>query len=113
MKAEDLHVGGHEVLSSKQLYGARQIEPCPKSRSNADRPQAHTNDSTSDGADLTILRILFGVIQAVLHSATSAFLLLMSMLLSAVGVLVLVGFLGVGLTGMVSLRLSRRRSGKR
>ena len=66
----------------------------------------------SSGADLTILRILFGVIQAVLHSAASAFLLLMSMLLSAVGVLIVVGVVAVSLTGVVSLRLSRRRAGK-
>lgn len=62
---------------------------------------------------LTILRILLGVIQAVLHSAASAFLLLMSMLVTAAGVLALAGFLGVGLTGVISLRLSRRRAGKR
>ena len=47
------------------------------------------------------------MIQAVLHSAASAFLLLMSMLATAAGVLVLVGFLSVGLTGFISLRLSR------
>ena len=62
---------------------------------------------------LTILRILFGVIQAVLHSAASAFLLLMSMLLTAAGALVLLGFVGIGLGGVISLRLSRRRAGKR
>ena len=62
---------------------------------------------------LTILRILLGVIQAVLHSAASAFLLLMSMLATAAGVLILVGFLGAGVTGFISLRLSRRRASKR
>ncbi len=58
---------------------------------------------------MVILRTLFGVIQAVFHSAASAFLLLMSMLLTAAGVLALVGVLGAGVTGAVSLKLSRRR----
>ena len=62
---------------------------------------------------MVILRTLFGVIQAVLHSAASAFLLLMTMLLTAAGVLALVGALGAGVTGAVGLKLSRRRDKNR
>ena len=58
---------------------------------------------------MTLIRILFGVINAVLRAATSSFLLLISMMVAAVGVLALVGFLGVGLTGFVGVRLARRR----
>ncbi len=61
---------------------------------------------------LVLVHIIIGVINAVLRSATSAFLLLISMGLSALLVIALVGFAAFGLSGFVGLRLSRRRTNR-
>jgi hypothetical protein len=61
---------------------------------------------------LVLVHIILGVINAVLRSVTSAFLLLISMGATAVLVIALVGLLAFGLTGFVSLYLSRRRTGR-
>lgn len=62
---------------------------------------------------MTIIKILFGIITAILRAATSSLVLLVSTLVTALAVLALVGFLAFGLTGVVGLRLSRRRADKR
>ncbi len=61
---------------------------------------------------MTIIKILFGLITAILRAATSSILLLVSTLITSVAVLALVGFAAFSLTGVVSLRLSRRRANK-
>ncbi len=58
---------------------------------------------------LTVIKIIFGLITAILRAASSSFLLLASMLLTAVAVVALVGFLGFGITGVSCLRLFRRQ----
>ena len=58
---------------------------------------------------MTIIKVLFGLITAILRAATSSLLMLVSTLITTLAVLALVGFLGLSLTGVVSLRLSRRR----
>lgn len=78
-----------------------------------DVPPTDARRIAARGGPVTLIRILFGVINAVLRSATSSLLLLVSMLFSAIGVLVLVGFVGVGLTGIFGLRLSRRRNSQK
>lgn len=62
---------------------------------------------------MTIIKIIFALINAILRAATSSFLLLVSTLISAIAVLTLVGFLAFGLSGVVGLRLSRRRTARR
>ncbi len=62
---------------------------------------------------MTVVRVLIGLINAILRAASSSFLVLGTMLLTAVALVALAGFVGVGLTGAVSLRLSRRRTDKR
>ncbi len=59
---------------------------------------------------MTLIRILAALINAVLRAATSSLLLLISTLVTSLAVLALVGFLAFGLTGAISLRLSRRRA---
>jgi hypothetical protein len=61
---------------------------------------------------VVLVRIILGVINAVLRSATSAFGLLISMALTALLVMALLGFAAFGLSGLVGLRLSRRRSNR-
>ena len=61
---------------------------------------------------MTIIKIIFGLITAILRAASSSFLLLATMLLGAVGILALVGFLGFGVTGVAGLRLFRRHPPK-
>ncbi len=61
---------------------------------------------------MTVIKILFGLITAILRAATSSILMLVSTLITSVAVLALVGFAAFSLTGVVSLRLSRRRSNK-
>ena len=58
---------------------------------------------------MTIIKIIFGLINAILRAATSSLLILVSTLVTAIAALALVGFLALSLTGVVSLRLSRRR----
>ena len=59
---------------------------------------------------MTIIKALIDVFTAVLRSATTTFLLIASVGLTALVVLAAVGFFGAGLTGYLGLRLSRRRS---
>ena len=61
---------------------------------------------------MNLIRALFGVFTAVLRSVTSSLLLLISTMITAVVVVAIVGFFATGLTGVVGLRLSRRRAGK-
>ena len=61
---------------------------------------------------MVLVHILLGVINAVLRSATAAFLLLISMGLTAAIVIALVGAVAFGLTGFVSVRLHRRRANR-
>ena len=62
---------------------------------------------------MTVLRALLGAFDTFLHSATSTLLVLLSVVLTSVVVLAVVGFFGVSLTGLVSLRLRRRANGRR
>lgn len=57
---------------------------------------------------MTVIRALLDAFDTFLHSATSTLLVLLSVVLTAVAVLAVVGFFGVSLTGIVSLRLRRR-----
>lgn len=61
---------------------------------------------------MNLIRALLGVLTAVLRSVTSSLVLLISTLVTAVVIVLVVGFFATGLTGVVGLRLSRRRSGK-
>ena len=61
---------------------------------------------------MNLIRALIGVFTAVLRSVTSSLLLLISTLITAVVVVAVVGFFATSLTGVVGLRLSRRRPGK-
>ena len=67
------------------------------------------SNSTAGGL-LVIIRALISVFSAVLRSAASTFLLIASMMVTAIVVLALLGVFGVGLTGFVGRVLSRRRS---
>jgi hypothetical protein len=62
---------------------------------------------------MTLIRILLGLFTAILKAFTSSFLLLLSTLGTALAVILLVGFVAISLTGVVSLRLSRRRAARR
>jgi hypothetical protein len=62
---------------------------------------------------LSIIQALFSFIIAILRTAVSSLLLFGSVLLSSVAALALVALIAVGLTGVVTLRLSRRRAAKR
>ena len=62
---------------------------------------------------MSIIRALFDVFSAVLRSVGSSILLLTASGITALAVIALVGFLGFGLSGIVGLRISRRRSDKR
>ena len=62
---------------------------------------------------MTVLRALLGAFDTFLRSATSTLLVLLSVVLTAVAVLAVVGFFGVSLTGIVGLRLRRRVNGRR
>jgi hypothetical protein len=57
---------------------------------------------------MVIVRILIGVIHAILRSVSSALLVLFSTLATTLIVLLVVAFLGLSLTGVVTLRLRRR-----
>jgi hypothetical protein len=62
---------------------------------------------------LPIIRVLFGVILAILRTAVSSFMLFSTVLLSSAVALAVVALVAVSLTGVVTLRLSRRRAAKR
>jgi len=68
--------------------------------------------STCAEAPLTVIKIIFGLITAILRAASTSFLLLAAMLLGALGILTLVGFLGFGVTGVSCLRFFRRHPPK-
>ena len=61
---------------------------------------------------MTVIKIIFGLITAILRAASTSFLLLAAMLFGALGILALVGFLGFGVTGVSCLRFFRRDSPK-
>jgi hypothetical protein len=62
---------------------------------------------------MTVLKILVGLINAILRAATSSFLVLISTLITSVAVLALAGFAAFSLTGVVTVHLSRRRAARR
>jgi len=61
---------------------------------------------------LTVIKIIFGLITAILRAASSSILLLATMLLGAIAILAVVGFLGFGVTGVSCLRFFRRHPPK-
>lgn len=77
------------------------------------RPPDVRSIDASRWSPLTLIEALFSVIVAILRSAVSAFLLLFSVFLSSAVVLALVAVIAVSLTGVVTVRLARRRAAKR
>ena len=59
---------------------------------------------------MTVLRALLGAFNTALHSFTGTVLILLSVVITAVAVLAIVGAAGLSVTGLVGLRLRRRAS---
>lgn len=57
---------------------------------------------------MTVIRALLGAFNTALHSFTGTVLILLSVVVTAVAVLAIVGAAGLSVTGLVGLRLRRR-----